>query len=195
MSLRTNHGLDATLAILLLSLAELPKTKDALAELPADIVIPLMHVLPALASAHPDPSTRHVVFRILALALSHAPPMLRFDSLLQMLTKDEDDGISPQMRVAAVGLVKEALMDSLRASKRGMLDSPLFFQVFGPILFRPDPSDAFVSGRTVNEILESGEAARLAECLSLYYVLLKRDTENRVRRLLINSALQYLNCP
>ena len=51
----------------------------------------------------------------------------------------------PKMRVAAVGLVKEAIIESLSSTRPNLFSSPLFLRVFGPILFRPSsPKSGFV---------------------------------------------------
>jgi hypothetical protein len=87
------------------------------------------------------------------------------------------------MRVASVGLVKEALLEALSLPPRteNIFLTSLFLRSFGPILFRPNPSDLFTSANlTLSEFQESHEPQRLVECLSLYYVLLLRDKSNLV---------------
>ena len=70
------------------------------------ITVPLCSLLPAVASSHADPLTRHQSFCVLSLLIVASKPQLRFRS-----TRDSE---FPQMRVASVGLVKEALYRSLR---------------------------------------------------------------------------------
>ncbi|KAF8147764.1 hypothetical protein K438DRAFT_1910519 [Mycena galopus ATCC 62051] len=125
-------------------------------QLSPEISGPLCALLPSLASAHPDGDVRHQAFH---------------------LVTDTD---FPQMRVAAVGLVKEAALDALRDDKPSVFASPIFLVVFGPVLFRSDPVDLFhAPDLALSALDESMEPARLVECLSLYYVLLLRDTLNR----------------
>ena len=85
------------------------------------------------------------------------------------------------MRTAAVGLVKEALLESLAShQKNDPFLGSLFLQSFGPILFRPNPPDLLSSSLSLKEFQESNEPSRLVECLSLYYVILQRDEKNQV---------------
>lgn len=148
--------------------------------LPHDITLPLCGLLPSLASAHPDPAIRHQTFRVLSLLLSTLEPRFKFQHLVEY-TRDSE---FPQMRVAAVGLVKEALLQSLSTPRRkdDPFCSPLFLRNFGPILFRPDPPDLFTADLSLKDFKETVEPGRLVECLSLYYVLLQRDQENLVRQ-------------
>jgi hypothetical protein len=174
-SLQSNVALDATLAILLKVLCAPPPLQ---AELSLDIIIPLTTVLPPLCSAHPDASTRHITFRILGRILQLAPSMLRLQVLRDLVSSSED--VSPHMRTAAIGLVKEAVLEAL-ASRRteSVFSTPLLLQTIGPHVFRLDPPDILAS--EVESLKDSPEPARLVECLNLYYILLSRDVDNRVR--------------
>ena len=82
-----------------------------------------------MASSHADPLTRHQAFRVLSLLLVASEPQLRFRHLLE-LTSDSE---FPQMRVASVGLVKEALLKtlSLPPSAEHLLDVLVSSQVWG----------------------------------------------------------------
>ncbi len=119
--IQANHTLDECVSFLL----------DALclnnAEIPEDISIPLCTVLPTLASAHPDSSLRHQTFRVLSTVLSLSAPPLRLQ-VLQDLCSTSD---FPQMRVAAVGLVKEAVLEAFGSSapSSNLFASPRFLQV------------------------------------------------------------------
>jgi len=141
-----------------------------------EIMLPLCDILPSVASTHPDPLIRHQTFRVLSLLLASGNPQLRFQHLVEY-TRDSE---YPQMRVASVGLVKEALLQALSRpeARDNVFLSPLFLRTFGPILFRPDPPDLFSSALTFKEFQETNEPRRLVECLSLYYVLLLRDERN-----------------
>ncbi|KAF8954890.1 hypothetical protein BDZ97DRAFT_1862360 [Flammula alnicola] len=174
-SIQTNTFLDESLAVLIKSL-HTRQTRDLKIGLSDNIMIPLCGILPSIASAHPDPVIRYQVFRVLSLLLSSGEAQLRFQHLVEF-TRDSE---YPQMRVASVGLVKEALLEAL-SQPRGPSDlfcSPLFLRTFGPILFRPDPPDLFSSELTLKAFQETPEPRRLVECLSLYYILLLRDEQN-----------------
>ncbi|CAA7268417.1 unnamed protein product [Cyclocybe aegerita] len=192
-SLESNTFLDETLAVLLRSLYTWT-TASSLdrRHLPLEVTSPFTSSLPSVASAHPDTTTRHQAFRSLSMLLAASDPKLRFQTLVELTRHSE----FPQMRVAAVGLVKEGLLDAMsqaeaRAAKveegkvnvKGLKDetflSPLFLRTFGPILFRPDPPDLFASeSLELKAFQETSEPTRLVECLSLYYVLLQRDRHN-----------------
>ncbi|KAF9459714.1 hypothetical protein BDZ94DRAFT_990885 [Collybia nuda] len=170
-SIQANSALDEALTILLKSLE--PQQQAGLPDLAPEIIIPLCMVIPTLSSSHPDPLVRHQAFRILSLLLAASPGPLRFQ-ILSDLTIDQD---LPQMRIAAVGLVKEALLDALTSSSN-IFASSAFLRVFGPILFRPSPPELFGSELTLGDFKDTPEPQRLTECLALYYILLNRDTSN-----------------
>ncbi|KAJ7053285.1 hypothetical protein C8F01DRAFT_552006 [Mycena amicta] len=173
-SIQTTHALDETLALLLQSFHA--PMFSAGHQVSPDISGPLCAILPSLASSHPEAQTRHQAFRILSRILSLTPPELRIQILKDLVS----DTQFPQMRVAAVGLVKESVLDALSHEKSASLfASPHFLQVFGPVLLRPDPLDFFRPELALHDITESSEPARLVECLSLYYILLLRDKSNR----------------
>ncbi|KAI0746908.1 hypothetical protein C8Q80DRAFT_1178265 [Daedaleopsis nitida] len=171
-SIQSNLALDEVLSILLSSLAPLRKA-NPIPELSTDLVAPLISLLPHLAANHPDPDIRHYTFRVVSLVLGLSPAPLRF-RLLQELLSDED--VPGHMRVAAVGLLKEAVLEGLVAKGKNLFASRLLLSTFGPIVLRPQPPDLSVS---LDDFLDSPEPLRLIECLGLYYVLLMRDTEDR----------------
>ncbi|KAF9048204.1 hypothetical protein BDZ89DRAFT_1057777 [Hymenopellis radicata] len=166
--IQANNSLDESISFLLTSL----HSTDSLS---TEIAIPLCTVLPALASGHPDPSVRHQTFRILSKILASTDPAIRLQILHDLCSHSE----FPQMRVAAVGLVKEAILEAFGASIPNLFSSPRFLQVLGPTIFRPDPLDFFESHRTLEKLQESSEPARLVECLALLYVLILRDQKNK----------------
>ncbi|KAH9000877.1 hypothetical protein EDB86DRAFT_2801797, partial [Lactarius hatsudake] len=174
-SIQSNIALDASLAILLKVLCVTPPPQ---AELPAHIIIPLTTFLPSLCSVHPDASTRHISFRILARVLQIAPPMLRLQVLRDLMSPSED--ISPRMRNAAIGLVKDSVLEALSHPKtESVFASPFLLQTIGPYIFRLESPDLLATIDGVDASNDSPELARLVECLGLYYVLLLRDVENR----------------
>lgn len=167
--------LDEILAILINYLAPLRSTTPC-PELEVDLIIPLIHLLPPLASNHPDPDIRHYTFRVLSLVLGLSPSPVRFQ-LLKDLLSDEDT--PPQMRTAAVGLLKEAVMEGLSADAHNVFASPLLLSTFGPIVLRPDSPDILVTA-TCEDFLDGPEPLRLVECLGFFFVWLQRDRNNRV---------------
>ncbi|KAK0222140.1 hypothetical protein IW262DRAFT_958881 [Armillaria fumosa] len=168
--IQANHTLDECVSFLL-DTFYLNHT-----EISEDISIPLCTILPTLASAHPDSSLRHQTFRILSAVLSLSAPPLRLQ-VLQDLCSTSD---FPQMRVAAVGLVKEAVLEAFgNNTPSNLFTSPRFLQVLGPILFRPNPPDFFSSVPLLTVLEESSEPARLVECLALLYVLILQDKKNK----------------
>lgn len=184
--LRSNNGLDEASAFLLTHVSAMTRIKPHPPILPFDFVIKFSLVLPLLMGVHPDPPTRHMLFRLTALTLSLTEPSLRVQILMDMLT---DPTYSPQTRTSAIGLVKESVLHALNGSCILPVLSPLedtfgtslFLEILGPVLFRPHPHDLFDNPNfDPDEFLYSPEPNRLIECLSLYYVLIQRDTENRV---------------
>lgn len=145
-----------------------------------DVAMSVCGVLAALASTHIDPTIRQLNLRLLSLTLSKLPPPSRLEMLLK-LTTDED---FPQIRGPAVGLVKEAVLEALALASdhpsRSLFASPELLRIFGGVLFTPNPPEFFGERKTKEELAQSLELLRIADCLSFYYVLLQRDQENRV---------------
>jgi len=174
-SIQSNIALDASLAILLKVLCITPPPQ---AELPAHITVSLTTLLPSLCGAHPDASTRHIAFRILARVLQMAPPMLRLQVLRDLIAPSEDT--SPHMRTAAIGLVKESVLEALSHPKTdNVFASPFLLQTIGPHIFHLDSPDLLAAIGGFEAANDSPEPPRLVECLGLYYILLLRDVENR----------------
>jgi len=175
-SLQNNVALDATLAILLRVLCMAPSPPQA--ELSPDIIIPLTAVLPLLCSAHPDASTRHITFRILGHVLQLTPSVLRLKILRDLVSPSEN--ASPYMRTAAIGLVKEAVLEAVLHPTENVFASPSLLQTIGPHVFRLEPPVLLDSIGGVDALKDSPEPARLVGCLNLYYILISRDVDNRV---------------
>jgi hypothetical protein len=184
-SIQTNVALSETLALLLNTFGPLRSARsESSFSVPPELAFPLMHTLPYLASAHPDPSKRHISFRLFSLMLSLVPLPLRMQLLKDMLTDEE---MPEQIQVSGVGLVKEALLEALVEDSVVL---PVFMDVFGPILFRARLPSTGDLEQSLQEFLESPEPLRLIESLGLLYVVLQRDTVNKVRICLI--VLGYL---
>lgn len=190
-SLQNNVALDATLAILLRVLCVASSPPQA--ELSPDIIIPLTTVLPLLCSAHPDSCTRHITFRILGHVLQLTPSVLRLQVLRDLVSSSED--ASPYMRTAAIALVKEAVLEAVSHPKtENVFASPFLLQTIGPQVFRIDPPTLLDSIGGVDALKDSPEPARLVGCLNLYYILLSRDVDNRVRVFLYCVASLGFTC-
>lgn len=182
-SLQLDVALDPTLAILLKVLCTGPPAQG---ELSPDIIIPLTTVLPLMCSAHPDTSTRHITFRILGQVLQLAPSVLRLQILCDLVSASEDT--SPYMRTAAIGLVKEAVLEALSHPKEeNVFGSSLLLRTLGSHVFRLEPPNLLDSISEVDALKNSPEPMRLVGCLNLYYILLSRDMDNRVRAFYFTS--------
>ena len=184
-SLHQNIAMDESLALLQTFLSASSH------QLPSEIVDPLATLIIPLASTHTHPPTRHIAFRILGTLLSRAPPPVHLAHLLSLLT----DCPFPQMRVAAVGLVKETFLTAIASTGNvpSLFKSAALINTLGPTLFRPDPPDllASLTGQSFRKFLTSSEPARLTECLAFYYVLIKRDTANFVRNIFRYSRTSF----
>ncbi|KAF9491717.1 hypothetical protein BDN71DRAFT_1433725 [Pleurotus eryngii] len=172
LSVRQNVALDESLAILIAALNQSASSGNA-AKLSPEIVTPLCTLLPPLACGHPDASTRYLIYKILSLLLSLSQPQLRLE-ILRDLTSSES---APQMRIAAIGLIKDAIFEGLSSPFPDLFASPALFSGLGTILLRPDPPN-FCSDCDYGQMSESPEPSRLVQCLSLYYAVLLRDQKN-----------------
>ncbi|TFK47514.1 hypothetical protein OE88DRAFT_1770662 [Heliocybe sulcata] len=178
--IQSNTLLDESLTVLLYCLhgaqaAQPPTTLDP------EQAVPLATILPTLASAHPDPPTRHLVFRLLSMTLALCPSVLRLQLLEDLLT--DKDATSPQMRVAAIGLVKEAVLDGLstppNSSNSSIFASTDVFRALGPVMLRPDPPDLLSPNLSLADFIDTSEPSRLSELLAFLYVVIIRDRDNR----------------
>ncbi|KAI0777791.1 hypothetical protein BD413DRAFT_188939 [Trametes elegans] len=173
-SIQLNIALDEVLSVLITTLSSLRATTPR-TELETDLIIPLVHLLPHLASNHADPDIRHYTFRILSLVLGLSPPPARFQLLRDLLSEEE---MPQQMRITAIGLLKEAVLEGLSSGKDNIFASPYLLTTFGPIVLRPDPPE-ILDTVSLEDFLDGPEPLRLVECLGFYYVLLQRDQTNR----------------
>ena len=179
-SIQNDSPLDECLSILLKFLHRIRVSSVAPPHtFSPEIVTLRCTILPTIASAHPDPLVRHQTFRIISSVLM----LTQSDLRIQLLADLTGDSHLPQVRVAAVGLVKEAIIESLSSTKPNLFASPLFLRVFVPILFMPSPPDLFGGSKelSLSAFQESSEPQRLVECLALSRVLVQRDHRNLVR--------------
>jgi len=169
---------DDAIAFLLLILHR--NRVDSRTELLPDVINTLKPVLVVLSSVHTSPLVRNQTFRALSLLLGSSPVQLRLQLLADLLANCE----YPQMRVAAVSLVKDAVLEALESQSMespNPFRTPMFMRVFGPLLFRPSPSNLFVPDTKLDlqDFFDNPELKRIIEVLSLYYVVLKWDKANR----------------
>ncbi|KAH9896973.1 hypothetical protein C8Q73DRAFT_687966 [Cubamyces lactineus] len=173
-SIQANVALDEVLSVLISTLAPMRSATTPL-ELDTDLIVPLAHLLPYLASNHSEPDIRHYTFRTLSLVLGLSPPPVRFGLLKDMLADEE---LPPQMGIAAIGLLKEAVLEAISGQGQNIFASRYLLAAFGPLVLRPAPLESH-EAITLDEFLGSPEPLRLVECLGFYYVLLQRDQNNR----------------
>lgn len=176
-SLEENVATDETLFLLLRLLAQQSPQPGA-TEIPPDIADSLCTVLSVLASTHLDPFMRHLNLRLLSLVLSKVHQTIRLNVLLRLTTNEE----LPQMRSAAIGLLKEATLSALSSpdyyTEVNPFASRTLLRAFGPVLFKTSPPDFLTLSHTREELERSLELPRIIDCLSFYYVLLLRDRKN-----------------
>ncbi|KAG9311780.1 hypothetical protein JVU11DRAFT_8026 [Chiua virens] len=171
---------------------------------PPTIAMSLCIIFAALASTHLDPTVRQLNLRFLSLTLSKLPPPPRIEILLMLTTNEE----FPQIRGPAIGLVKEAVLEALALPPEhaygNPFASPELLRIFGGVLFRPNPPEFFDEKKTREELSQSLELLRIADCLAFYYVLLQRDRDNKtgvrsndnitdVQRSLLFPLRQFVN--
>lgn len=175
-SIQMNFALDESLFLIFRCVTQDRTGHD----FPLDLATSLCIVLPALASTHLDPFIRHFSLRLIALILARLPSTLQ-QQILMTLASDAE---LPQMRAAAIGLLKEFVLEALQfpalSGEQNVFASPLLIRSFGPILFRTMPPDYFSEVQVAGDIEKSLEPSRIAEVLSFYYVLLQRDKDNKV---------------
>jgi Uncharacterised protein family, YAP/Alf4/glomulin len=194
-AVQTNHGFDETVAFLLTCFMSMSRAGNQ-QQLPHNVTNPLCVVLPPLAGVHPDPVMRHLLLRLLSVVLSLSNPSYRLEVMEDLLINATD--YAPQVRIAAVGLVKEFILGALNGKSSVPLEvdifgTPEFLDRLEPVLFRADPPGLFHNPDfDIQDFLQSSEPKRLVECLALYYVIIKRDTINLVRYSCVPQAPVFL---
>ena len=151
----------------------------------------LIQPLITLCSTSPDPIQRNTAFVALSQLSKPLHPAQQITLFIELLSPETDP--FPQMRVAAVGMVKEAVSEALSAAAllppdkqrhhAGLLASPQLFAHLGQYFLRSEPPELLsgpLDGFDVDAFLESSEPTRLHLCLSLYYMLLVQDVSNLV---------------
>ncbi|KAI0088246.1 hypothetical protein BDY19DRAFT_994160 [Irpex rosettiformis] len=196
-SLQTNTALPSTLAFLLRTLGPLtpqvPPSFSPSEPVPIELLTILSTLLPQIASFHPDPTLRHITFRLLSIVLKLTPPSIRIHVLRDLVThagQGSDGGGAESggesMTVAGVGLVKDSVLAALGRSGEGedVFATPMFSEIFVPVLFVPRlpptaPSTPAKNEDELEAFLASSEPSRLVEVFGLYWLLVKRDMENK----------------
>lgn len=177
--------------------------KQKLSTIPEEDLVSFIQSTASLAAASPDPIRRNSAFVTLSLLLKRLDATPRLVVLAELLSPECP---FPQMRVAAIGLVKESVFEAFDAldgkqasltNEANQLDttsktinvflSPQLIAHLGRYLLRPEPMDLFETKSSTNaitvdveEFFESIEPARLTECLGFYYALFQRDVDNSV---------------
>ncbi|KAJ3871473.1 hypothetical protein F5051DRAFT_423329 [Lentinula edodes] len=226
-AIRGSAFLDEALAVLLVFFSShSPHPPPPPPPPPLSYSSPLLTLLPTLASAHPDPFIRLCAFRLFSLVLRATPGVLQIQVLVDLLSGDQhhqhhqhqhhqhhhqhhhhnnnnnnNNPHSKMLRVAAVGLVKDLVLDALSVSGgNNILASPAFVISLAPVLFTPpelvldssfsmntippnytiSPDDSVLDPTSPNtdEALEV-ELTKLGHVLALYYALEKTDVANR----------------
>ncbi|KAH8115901.1 hypothetical protein DFH11DRAFT_1582778 [Phellopilus nigrolimitatus] len=181
-SLQSSTGTDASLYVLL-SVLFPPSPSSASTtstELDPDLIPPFVDALAPLACTSPDPQIRLVAFKILGTLLARAQPLAQMALLTELLA----ESAFPALRVAGVGLLKDAVLNALSASSSSSTNpfaSPALLRTFGYVVLRTDPPSLFSKPadlKNLQAFLETQEPKRLVECLAFYYVLLMRDRNN-----------------
>jgi hypothetical protein len=175
--LNDNIAIDESMALLYLYSKEYWSKNQQIPEL---VSIPIIEILVPLSSINPNETTRLIAFRLLAVFISQSQEGLAAVILRDLLTCPT----FPQMRVAAISILKEQVINALGRKNMSLFASSQLLSTFGSILFRSDPPDVlertFDNASETKSFLLSWEAKRIMECLSFYYVLICRDQENRV---------------
>ncbi|KAJ4496247.1 hypothetical protein C8J55DRAFT_484140 [Lentinula edodes] len=206
-AIQSNSFLDHALAVLLIFFSP-SQSPSPFSPSSSSCSEPLLTLLPALASAHPDPFIRLCAFRLFSLVLRATPGVLQIQVLVDLLSSDHHHPHSKTLRIAAVGLVKDLVLDALSVSgentntnnNNNILASPAFVLSLAPVLFNPPelvfedlfpPNDTIPPNDTVppDSVLDPTspmdtdevevELTRLGHVLALYYALEKTDLENR----------------
>lgn len=176
----TQRNVDESLFIILYGLFPESNSRE---EWDPTSASPLIEILAHLSCHHSDLYVRHMAFRIIGEILRRFPsPLEHMRALHGLLTDDS----FPAMRVAAVGLLKDAVVGAFASSHSGRespFSSPILVQTFGRLVLRVDPENLFEdsSSPVVDDPMLMMQYKRVAECISFYYVLLSLDSENKVR--------------
>jgi hypothetical protein len=174
-SIQQNNAIDSSLALLQLLVS---RESNARSTIPDTLSSQLFELLVPLASIHLDADIRFISFRLISTLISCSSPGLQVTTLRELVA----EAPFPQMRVAAITLLREVILAQLRSPQPSFFTSSDFIRSFGPVIFRPQPPELFEDEDKFDrqKFLESLEPSRLIEALSLYYVVLMNDKTNRV---------------
>ncbi|KZT41633.1 hypothetical protein SISSUDRAFT_1042743 [Sistotremastrum suecicum HHB10207 ss-3] len=171
-ALASNIATDESLAMLLMSCNEMLQQNEPMSPMASSQIL---QYLAAMASLDPDPSMRLITFRLMSMILTLTPTVDRLHILADLIEQFP----APQMRVSAINLTKEAVLQALDDPSPSLFASSDFFRSLGPKIFRHEILGPENSSTTQEEFCESAEPARVTECLSLYFIMLRRDRDDR----------------
>ncbi|KAG9051326.1 hypothetical protein FS837_009593 [Tulasnella sp. UAMH 9824] len=137
-----------------------------------DVACSLSSALVQVASLSSDPVIRQVAFQCLTDLLLRTSPALSRQLLEELVVECP----FPQMRTAAVSLLRTLLLAALESEESSPLASPDCLPLMSAIL-KHDPPDALQQPFSV--MSEARGSVRLVDALGLYYIVLIRDSENR----------------
>ena len=161
------------------------------------ILYSLPQAVVPIASMYPDPTIRHISFRILSSLIDGLDDeSLKFSILVGLISHSP----FPQMQSSAITLLRSVILSSLAratssTSAPTIFSSPHVLEKVSQAMFRLEPQDIFdeyVPSRAlnaenieatrefINEFSESPQAVKIIEALNFYYVLLSRDQMNIV---------------
>ncbi|GAA5902279.1 hypothetical protein JCM8208_007248 [Rhodotorula glutinis] len=148
-----------------------------------DLLFDLVEIVTPLASLSPDPQTRFLAFRLLARLVTTADGDTIDGEATQvnLLEQLVIDCPAPSLRAASVGLVKGVLLQKLELSPSSpsvFLHGAFFSSALGDALLHLDPVDLDLNVLESSAFIEQHRAG-VMERLSLLFVLLKRDQQNR----------------
>jgi hypothetical protein len=178
--LQSNMALDATLAYLLSEL-----TSPTKSTMDPEATYNLAYTIALVSASHSDATMRLIAFRTLALCLPLLPAPQQLLLLSELLAPSAET--PAQLRVAAVGLARDMVIQALTDSSLNLLATPQTLNALSLLLFNT-AQFSNVDPKDVEAFLESAEPKRLTECLSFYYVVWARDTSNRVSRAILPSV-------
>ncbi|GAA5921093.1 hypothetical protein JCM3775_004088 [Rhodotorula graminis] len=148
-----------------------------------DLLFDLVEIVTPLASLSTDPQTRFLAFRLLTRLVTTADGDTVDGEATQvnLLEQLVVDCPAPSLRAASVGIVKEVLLQKLDlppSSTSLFLSGTFFSSPLGNALLDLDPSGLAVDALEPSAFVEQHRAG-VMERLSLLFVLLKRDQQNR----------------
>ena len=160
-----------------------------------------LQALIPIASMQPDPTIRHISFRILSSLIDKLhDEAFKLRILVELISSSP----FPQMQATAVTLLRSTILFSLAKATSpphasiSLFSTPQVLNTISKVLFCLEPPNIFekyasshalnednveATRKFVKEFSESPQTARIAEALNFYYILLSRDQMNMVSKL------------